>query len=60
MVEKKKELSTTSVYKDDLSRIQNLRRGVSRRKGLHKPYRENSANVISRALDALEKEQDSQ
>ena len=48
-----RKFSTTSVYSDDLPRIHALRKDRPNRRK-YEPYKEEAANVISRALDALE------
>lgn len=53
MVEKKNPFSTTSILRSDLPRIHALRRDRENRQK-HQSYKEDSAYVISRALDALE------
>ena len=53
MGEMTRKFSTASVYWDDLARIHALRRPRPNRRR-YEPHKEDAAEVISRALDALE------
>lgn len=57
MEDKRRLTSTVTIYRDDIQRIHNLKQDkANRRRREH--HIETNASVVSKALDALERERD--